>query len=186
MENYAAAINKADRLGGPISRDDANVLFTRFLEIKDVATPLIRDALRGIANDELRNQAMRYYCGREGLPPLNEDLAYIFDKESLTKIMVRILESKANAFVLFHGARGEEEGSDDVPGRPTLMLFPCMLHEVQTANRSEFVVTNLLEDGEEHPGTGGSSDDGEAQRPGESIPVPERFETGDIHPLIIA
>jgi hypothetical protein len=185
MENSVAAITKANRLGKPIKREDADVLFTRFLEIKAAAVPLIREALAEIDDEELRNQAMRYYCGREGSEARNEDLAYIFDKESLTKILVRILSSKANAFVLFHGARGEEEGSDDKPGRPTLMLFPCMLKEVQTMNRSEYTVTNLLDDGEEHPGTGGSST-GSTRRtpPGQPIPVPEEFETGDIHPLV--
>lgn len=172
------------RFGRPITADEANDLFKRFIDIKSRSAEKIREALKG--DDE----AIRYYCGRPDFQPECEDLAFIFDKQSLTQILKKVLSSEADGFVIFNGARSNDSiGSDgqstDISGRPTLMIFPCKFEEATEAGRKDDVdVINLLNDGEQHPGTGGLPGDSNSTRP-TTLPseLPVVFRTGDIHKI---
>lgn len=143
------------KFGGHIDRAPADVLFNRYIEIKKRSNQKIRECLAG--DDE----AIRFYCGKATMG-LNDDLAYIFDAASLTPVISRILSGEANAIIVFNGARAREDSVDDngniidEDGRPTVLLFPCKFKAGNPEQRSEDEFENVLTDGEEHPGTGGS------------------------------
>lgn len=169
------------KFGRPIKKEDADILFDRHMDIKKRSVGKIREAL---GDDE---EAIRFYCGREGFG-INDDLAFLFDKSSLIPLMNNILLGKADGFVLFHGTRAKEDNLDengnptDISGRPTLILFPYKEVQTQINGMIQSAIVNILSDGEEHPGTG-SSTDTNLHIP-ETISLPEMFEPGEFHNII--
>ncbi len=176
------------QFGKPITHDDADLLFDRFIKIKTRSCDKIRDALAGDF------EAIRYYCGRTGGVPANEDQAYVFTKESLTAIMNNILAGKADGMILFNGARGWNDSLDengtptDVSGRPTLIMFPFYFKtgDDQITPGGDGDLIPLLDDGDEHPGTGTNGQTlGLKPLAVVSItPLPAAFSSGDIYPEV--
>ena len=165
------------KFGGPINRPDADILFNRFVDIKKRSADKIKTALAGDA------EAIRFYCGKDDIGVLS-DLAFIFDKETLVPVITRILENKADGFILFNGARAEKDSVDasDVDGRPTLILFPYKEGEQPIEGNDRKVIELLLTDGEEHPGTGGSPD-GDSMKVN-PVTLPLRFLPNEYYPFI--
>ncbi|WP_143307211.1 hypothetical protein [Chitinophaga vietnamensis] len=175
--------NPKPKFGKPIDVNSATQLFTSYIRIRERSIEKISKALEG--DDE----AIRYYCGRpdKRLDPLTEDMAFYFDKQTLTSMLTKILEDKADGFVLFHGARPEwdaETGEDTskIPkGRPTIMVFPFKCEEDQVPTlRESYSFYNLTDVGEEHPGTGGGIKLTRIPGPYQDlIPVPSKIT--DVH-----
>lgn len=145
--------------GGPISKENANRLFKNYAEIKKRAVTTIVNSSLG--DDK---QAMRYYCGRMNETRVTDDLCFVFDRESLERLMEKLNASSSDGIVIFNGSRdqkdspGKVEGTfTDVDGRPTLMMFPF---KYENKDQPSEMLKISLSDGEEHPGTGTGSGGG--------------------------
>jgi len=144
--------------GKPISHKDADRMFIRGKEIRERSRDKIRLALTGDP------EATRYYIGLDQKDGLKEDIAYVFTKGSLQKVIDRILADEADGMVLFNAVRGENDSknddgtSNDISGRPTVIMFPFKF-AVTDETTDELDITNLLDDGFEHPGTGDEDGD---------------------------
>ena len=140
--------------GRPIKEADADKIFDRFMNIKRRCCSKFQEVL---ANDA---EALRYYCGRPGKDPMEEDWAFVFSRESLDHLIKNMDELGADGIFVFYGAKGaddaEPSGNDpDMNGRPTLMMFPSKYHEVEDQMAVEF---ELFKDrGIQYPGTGGDT-----------------------------
>lgn len=108
----------------------------------------------------------RFFCGKEQteqerntLEP-NEhycsDIAFVFDKENIRNNWEEIINGKNNGLIIFVGVRNK--GTDgpciepDNNGKPTAMIFPYR-YVNKEADPSQIEI--LLDNGSEHPGTGG-------------------------------
>lgn len=149
-----------ESFGAHIDRPTAERYFKKFMEIKSRSLPKIKQALQG------DDDALRYYCGRpEATNPVAEDWAFVFDKESIDRLRNSVISHGADGIFVFYAAKDVSglplqlpPNPNDVDGRPTLMIFPYKQHEPATANGTEFEI--LLDDGEQHPGSGGGKADG--------------------------
>ncbi|HVF81749.1 MAG TPA: hypothetical protein VM884_07435 [Flavisolibacter sp.] len=143
----------ASLFGQPINRADASQLFSRYMAIKQRASPLLNAAL----NDDAG--AKRVYCGVNGGSDAGSDTCFLFDKASLQRIMDKINTGAADGVMVLPGVRDDENTmsvNDQTivsEGRPTVMLFPVK-YQTTEAGETEYLID---EEGEEHPGTGGST-----------------------------
>lgn len=165
------------KFGKTIGKEEASELYDRFIRIKKDSAGDIRKA---VAHDA---EALRYYCGRKGSQAEHEDLAYLFSKESLLNILANIERNGGDGMVIFHGARPYEGDLSEQSGRPTLMMFPFQLNEtIGQDGESTFSIVNLLDEGEEHPGTGGDGDGGDGSIDGRT-PIPGGFDQTNVHKM---
>jgi hypothetical protein len=171
--------------GQPITREQGNKHFETFIRIKKRVVTRFKQLLDG--DDE----AVRFYCGRKEGLPTKEDIAYIFDKEAIEKILVMLEKNTAHGIIVFSGVREKKDSQigntntfNDVNGRPTVMLFPFAYETPENKNASRLFVA--LDDGTEHPGTAGDSlkrkkNDRTEFEPSNEFELPEVFEVDEIH-----
>ncbi len=172
------------KFGKPILQADADKMFERSKLIKDRCRDKLLEALAG---DE---EAIRFYVGKRiGENTFKEDTAFVFTKDSLAKIIGRIIVNEADGMVLFNAARGENDNEvngeiTDSKGRPTVIMFPFKFTKPdQALEDDEDNLTNLLDEGFEHPGTGDGDDDGTILTRSK---IPQVFRPDQIHPIFAA
>ncbi|MDB5206697.1 MAG: hypothetical protein JWR72_1772 [Flavisolibacter sp.] len=142
-----------NNFGQPINRTVASELFSRYMIIKQRANALLNVAL----NDDAG--AKRFYCGGNSGTDLRSDLCFLFDKASLQRIMDKLNNGEADGVVVLPGVRDDENTMSingraiASEGRPTIMLFPVK-YQTSDDGQIEYLIS---EEGEEHPGTGGST-----------------------------
>jgi len=166
------------RYGEPVDRPNANRHFKLFIGVKNRSHRKIKGILKG--DDE----AIRYYCGKSDTP-VNEDLAYIFDKDSLRTILSKLYNSEAHGVAIFNGVRSKEDSEiektgtySDIDGRPTLMIFPFKYTDPERKDIDSNLKI-LLDDGSEHPGTGGTGTGSNGNQRNE-YEIPEIFRPDQI------
>jgi len=144
------------RYGQPVDRPNAHRHFGLFIGVKKRS----HGKIKGILNGD--DEAIRYYCGKPNTDPVREDLAYIFDKDSLRTILEKLNKNEAHGVAIFNGVRSQTDSEiektgtySDVNGRPTLMIFPFK-YTVPERKDIDSDLKILLDDGSEHPGTGGT------------------------------
>lgn len=139
--------------GKPVTRIQANRHHKMYVDVKMRSRNSISQAVKA------DSESLRYYTGNTGTG-LKEDIAYIFDKKSLEKILDMLNKGQANGVAIFNGVRAKADSVDpstgvssDVDGRPTLLIFPYI--HIAGSSLTEPDLRILLDDGSEHPGTGG-------------------------------
>lgn len=174
-----------DKSSRRISRKDADRMFNNFIKIKKRC---LNTLLESFKHDD---DAKRFYCGRHDKTPITEDLAFFFDKSSIERLWNKIKDIDNSGLVIFPGVRSSTDSitdnceTNDVDGRPTLIVFPFQYEEVEEPNKTAGQFNIFLNDGEEHPGTG----DGNGTKPSPvSIParIPEVFRAEDVHSLALS
>lgn len=167
--------------GRQVTRTEANRHYKMYANVKTRAREKIRAAMKG------DSESLRYYTGDDGTG-LKEDTAYIFDKNSLKKILDMLNKGEADGVAVFNGIRAKSDSVDpvsggfsDVDGRPTLLIFPYK--NKPSAQVTEPDLQILLDDGSEHPGTGGGGTrlNGSATQDDE---LPEVFTSVQVLPFI--
>lgn len=133
------------KFGKPISKADADKLFQSWIHLKHSTND---DVKKTFAHNP---QAMRYYGGKKDA----FDIAFVFNRDDLAKLLDRIKDEKDGGLVFFNAIRNET--GDE--GRPTIIAFPFTFDT--NAKGKECIKLKLSgnkldgeDDGEEHPGNG--------------------------------
>jgi hypothetical protein len=195
--------------GGPIEQRDAQRMYLNFYKIKKRSLDLMQQAF---PND---SEALRYHGGRyeqmTGAAPGQQfacsflDMSFVFDRQSIDRLM----SSSPDGIVIFLGSRNMEDSLGDsnstadksaepcfldVDGRPTLLAFPFTYatgEEPTWKDNNPASIVIQLDDGEEHPGTGGGGVSGGGiklavgPQPNEvTLPIPRAIpETYQVHDI---
>lgn len=150
-----------NKYGKRITRAQAQEHFKSYIDLREKGIDRIKSSLN-------TNELKRFYLGRPGKDPLREDLAYVFDKNALEKILEKLNSGEANGIIIFNGVRASEgatTGSEHQTekGRPTLMIFPYVEKVIEDQTVLSIITSSAKatrddddEIGAEHPGTGGS------------------------------
>jgi hypothetical protein len=173
--------------GRHIPQSDAQRMYLNFYKIKERTNNPMRQAL-ATDDEALRYHAGRFdqpkgaktgtssAAAASGPNPCSFlDSAFVFDKRSIHRLMNPSSGVEPDGIIIFMGSRnmedslGEAANKDgktepcymDVDGRPTLLAFP-VIQSIEPNLRSvgEPVFVIQLDDGEEHPGTGGGGNGG--------------------------
>ncbi|HUB59612.1 MAG TPA: hypothetical protein VL978_02855 [Puia sp.] len=175
MANEKARFN----FGQHICKADAQRMYLNFFKIKERTNDLMRQSLAGDA------EALRYHAGKfdttgaagpDGQFPCSFlDMAFVFERAAVEALLKDTSEGKKpDGVILFLGARNmedslgqapDDEGNMqtcylDVDGRPTIIAFPFTYEtkpNLKTGDGAELAIA--LDDGQEHPGTGGDGGD---------------------------
>lgn len=186
-----------NKYGKRITRLQAQEHFKNYIDLRQKGIEKIEPSLNS-------NELKRFYMGRPGKEPLREDLAYVFDKDALGKILELLNSEKADGIIVFNGVRASEgatQGSEHATekGRPTLMIFPYAEQVIADQTVLSIITSTSKgtrdgddEIGAEHPGTGGSGTPPDEPRPGSSststLPpateFPEQFLPYQVNPFL--
>jgi hypothetical protein len=171
----------AENFGKQITIDEASAYFKRYVNIRNKNCKMLKGLRR------LDDEAKRFYTGRLGASdPVAEDLMFVFDPESVKRLLADMEKKKCDSLVIFMGTRNETNPDlGESNGRPTLIVFPAKKGEVKRA--IGYTLSNLAE---EHPGsggTGGSGGSGIRMRrtsTGVTTKIPEFIPEDSIYPFI--
>lgn len=137
--------------GQRISRTEGSAYFKRYVSIRNRLCKKIKTLLQGDP------EGQRFFTGRlNATDPAGEDLVYLFNPDSLKRLLDVIQTGKYDSLFVFVGTRDDvDPDQGETNGRPTLLLFPAK--QVPSANGTAFEISG---DGEEHPGSGGTGTSG--------------------------
>lgn len=168
--------------GESITLPMANCMYKKAKEIRLRARAIL---MREFQNDP---EALRYYVGQinSETGEIFEDSAFVFTKNSLVKIMKRILEDNADGMIIFPAARVNIDCTTQQPipnqesGRPSVIVFPFRYELRETEDKkSTEVLISYLDDGFQHPGTGGG-DEGDDEPRRDPFDIPPMYYVRDI------
>lgn len=141
----------SNKFGQQITRAEGSAYFTRYIRLRHKHC----NGLKTHLGQDL--EAKRFYTGRlKASSPTLEDVVYVFDEESLTRLLADIRAGGHNSLMVFVGTRDEVDATQgETTGRPTVLLFPARKSE-----KNGRALYELSSNGEEHPGSGGTGGTG--------------------------
>jgi hypothetical protein len=135
----------SSRFGKAISREEGSAYFTRYIRLRNRHGEALKKYFEGDP------EASRFYAGRIKVQdPVLEDVVFVFDADSVKRLLEQIQSGSFDSLMVFMGTHDEVDlAQDESSGRPTVLLFPAR----KEAKEGKFQYTLSLM-GEEHPGSG--------------------------------
>ena len=127
--------------GSRITKSQADELYKGFIAMKENTHEDL------VTLFQSNTAATRFYCGTDPQYAAVDDLAFVFNKESIEDLIELLsgTSPQADGIVVFPAIKTETTTA----GRPTVMLFPFYYHDRNPANK----IVIMQEYGTQHPGT---------------------------------